>query len=90
MSFTRNLYYRRHGRTPVNFGDAWFGIPHADGSVQVSTVFLGIDHGYETMVFWDGHDLDQEQERYWTYCEAEDGHAAMVERVKTAWEAKKS
>ena len=56
--------------------------------VSVSTVFLGIDHGFghgppilfETMVF--GGVLDQEQERYATWEEAEAGHAAMVVRVK--------
>ncbi len=58
-------------------------------SVQVSTVFLGLDHGlerggppslFETMVF--GGMLDQEQERYATWEEAEEGHKEMVERVK--------
>jgi hypothetical protein len=56
--------------------------------VTISTVFLGIDHGFgygapvlfETMVF--GGELDQEQERYTTYEAAEAGHAAMVARVK--------
>lgn len=56
--------------------------------VRVSTVFLGIDHGYdtgepilfETMVF--GGELDQEQERYCTWDEAERGHEAMVRRVR--------
>lgn len=58
------------------------------GDVRVSTVFLGLDHGFgsevpilfETMVF--GGKLDQEQVRYATYDEAEKGHAAMIERVK--------
>jgi hypothetical protein len=59
------------------------------GKVEVSTVFLGLDHSFggkplwfETMVF--GGSLDQEQERYTTWEEAEAGHAAMVERVKAA------
>lgn len=56
--------------------------------VEVSTVFLGTDHSFgrpggpvlfETMVF--GGELDQEQERYRTWEEAERGHAAMVARV---------
>jgi hypothetical protein len=55
--------------------------------VRVSTVFLGINHGFadetslwfETMVF--GGDLDGEQDRYETWEEAEVGHAAMVARV---------
>lgn len=59
--------------------------------VNVSTVFLGIDHRFggqgppivfETMVF--GGPLDQEQERYTTWDEAEQGHAAMVARVAAA------
>ena len=55
----------------------------------VSTVFLGLDHGFggtplwfETMVF--GGPLDQETERYTTYEAAETGHRLMVERVR--WE----
>lgn len=60
------------------------------GDVDVSTVFIGGDHNwddgppllFETMVF--GGPLDQEQERYTTWEEAETGHALMVERVKEA------
>jgi hypothetical protein len=60
------------------------------GDVKVSTVFLGLDHGwnearpliYETMVF--GGPLDEEQERYSTREEAEAGHAAMIARVEEA------
>ena len=60
------------------------------GDVEVSTVFLGLDHQYgsgppilfETMVF--GGPLDGEQERCSTWEEAEAMHAAMVERVKAA------
>lgn len=56
--------------------------------VRISTVFLGLDHSFgesqpllfETMVF--GGDLDQEQERYSTWDEAETGHKEMVNRVK--------
>uniref|UniRef100_A0A6M3JHR5 Uncharacterized protein n=1 Tax=viral metagenome TaxID=1070528 RepID=A0A6M3JHR5_9ZZZZ len=58
------------------------------GDVQVSTVFLGLDHGFgysppllfETMVF--GGPLDQEQDRYTTWEQAEEGHKDMVERVR--------
>lgn len=58
--------------------------------VRVSTVFLGLDHNwgegrpliFETMVF--GGKLDQEQERYSTWDEAEAGHDAMVARVREA------
>lgn len=59
------------------------------GEIEISTVFLGINHGYfgepqwfETMVF--GGPLDQHQDRYATYEEAEAGHALMVARVKAA------
>jgi hypothetical protein len=59
------------------------------GDVRVSTVFLGIDHSwileehvpilFETMVF--GGALDQEQRRYATWTEAEEGHREMAEAV---------
>lgn len=61
------------------------------GGVNVSTVFLCIDHNlmgegppvlFETMIF--GGPLDQEQERYVTWDEAVAGHEAMVQRVKVA------
>jgi hypothetical protein len=60
------------------------------GDADVSTVFLGLDHGFgrstpilfETMVF--GGALDGEQERYATRDEAQAGHDTMVERVKEA------
>ena len=56
--------------------------------ISISTVFLGIDHGFgsirpllfETMVF--GGELDQEMVRYTTWQEAEAGHKVMVKRVK--------
>lgn len=66
------------------------------GNVRVSTVFLGIDHSFdwyfedkdrvskpvvfETMVF--GGKLDQEQDRYSTYDEAERGHKEMLAKVR--------
>ena len=61
--------------------------------VQVSTVFLGLDHRFnlqgppivfETMVF--GGEFDQYQERYSSWEEAENGHAEILQRVKTALE----
>jgi len=60
------------------------------GDSDVSTVFLALDHQwgdgppllFETMVF--GGPLDQEQERYATWEEAEAGHASMVERVNSS------
>ena len=63
----------------------WFA-----GDIQVSTVFLGLDHQWgdgppilwETMVF--GGELDQEQERYHTREETQAGHRAMIERVLKA------
>lgn len=58
----------------------------AVGRVEVSTVFLGLDHSYsghtpllfETMVF--GMD-DEIQERWTTWDEAETGHKAVLEKV---------
>lgn len=55
------------------------GWDEKDG-VQVSTVFLALDHAYgggapllfETMIF--GGEHDQYQERYSTWAEAEEGH----------------
>lgn len=60
------------------------------GGIRVSTVFLGLDHSFgggppllfETMVF--GGPLDQDQDRYTTWEQAEAGHAAMCKRVKAA------
>jgi hypothetical protein len=60
------------------------------GDVRISTVFLGLDHGFgarrpilfETMVF--GGPLDQECERYATWDEAEEGHRIMRARVIAA------
>lgn len=59
-------------------------------TVRVSTVFLGLDHGYggglpilfETMVF--GGKLDENQWRYSTYQEAVEGHARVLREVKEA------
>ena len=62
------------------------------GDVEVSTVFLGLDHSFgsgppllfETMVF--GGPLDEEMDRYTTWDEAEAGHKAMVKRVQESGE----
>jgi hypothetical protein len=63
------------------------------GPALVSTVFLGTDHGFgagpvpilwETMVFWPGSDLDNDTMRYASREAAEQGHEAMVERVRAA------
>lgn len=57
--------------------------------VEVSTVFLGLDHSftndgppllYETMVF--GGSRDQEMERYATLEDAQHGHDRMVARAR--------
>jgi hypothetical protein len=55
--------------------------------VDVSTVFLGLDHGFggkplwfETMIV--GGPLDDSQERYTTIEEAEAGHARWVALVR--------
>lgn len=70
---------------------AWTDMGGVDGDVVVSTVFLVIDHSipmrgapvlFETMVF--GGPLDQEQERYSTWEEAEAGHARWVEKAREA------
>jgi hypothetical protein len=57
------------------------------GKVHVSTVFLGLDHGYggaillfETMIF--GGEHDGYQERYSTWEEAEVGHKQAVALVE--------
>lgn len=55
--------------------------------VQVSTVFLGMDHNYmggkpilfETMIF--GGEHDEYQERYSTWEEAEEGHDKAITLV---------
>lgn len=60
------------------------------GAVLVSTVCLGMDHGFhdrplwfETMVFGEAAgELDDYQERYETLAEAKAGHARAVEAVK--------
>ena len=58
--------------------------------IKVSTVFLGLNHNlgegepilFETMVFGGAH--DQEEERYSTWDEAEEGHKRWVDMVKSA------
>ena len=58
-----------------------------DGDVEVSTVFLGLDHNwgggapilFETMIF--GGEHDGWQDRYSTWQEAEHGHIAAVRLI---------
>ena len=74
----------------------WFGtanrIVRSDmiNGVHISTVFLGVDHGYsfgepidpvlfETMIF--GGDNDGYQDRYSTWSEAEQGHEKAIRIV---------
>lgn len=59
-------------------------------SVDVSTVGLGIDHGwgygpliFETMVFAEGSSLDEQMARYSTEAQARAGHTALVIEVAT-------
>lgn len=56
------------------------------GEVRVSTVFLGLDHGFagrrllfETMIFSGEH--NQDCWRYATWAEAEAGHRSVVESL---------
>lgn len=61
-----------------------------DKTTKVSTVFLGIDHGFfdhkpilfETMVFSDDKEIDLEQNRCDTYENALKMHAVMVKYCK--------
>lgn len=59
------------------------------GGTYISTIFLGIDHGFsdgpplvfETMVFPSADDMsDMDCERYSTAAEAREGHERMVEK----------
>ena len=63
-----------------------------DGEVEVSTIFLGLDHGwtwgepgtpvlYETIIF--GGDHSNYQERYCTRRQAKEGHKKAIELVFT-------
>ncbi len=59
------------------------------GDARISTVFLGLDHGwgdkplwFETMIFG-APEHDDYQERYETWDEAEAGHAKALALVKS-------
>jgi hypothetical protein len=94
---TRDLYYRLDGHVPVPCADVltwaqWFetadrgvATDTLPTGVRVSTVFLGVDHGFsmaqrpvlfETMIFGGPH--DQDTWRYATWEEAEKGHRQAV------------
>jgi len=94
--------YILKGKRPVKCNDsqtfrAWFQTAdrHVAKSqfpghdVEVSTVFLGMDHGFdkndkpilfETMVF--GGELDEYMYRYSSWEDAENGHYEVVKRIK--------
>lgn len=71
-----------------NHGKRHVGDTQISPEVRVSTVFLGLDHSFggpapllfETMIF--GGPLDQEQERYSNWEEAEAGHAEWVKKAE--------
>lgn len=87
-------WFRLSGKTPVRMPEGQYpdrkrdnwcvGRTSVGKDVQVSTVFLGLDHGYgegppilfETLVF--GGPLDQSGDRYCTWEEAEAGHERWV------------
>jgi hypothetical protein len=65
------------------------GLTTVRPGVEVSTVFLGLDHGhdsrkppvlFETMVFRDGHGCDGD--RYTTWADAKAGHDKTVAEVR--------
>src|SRR5215831_7124594 len=67
------------------------GLTEINGDVQVSTVFLGIDHRhfgegppllFETMIF--GGKLDHSMWRYCSWDDAEAGHQAAVRKAMAA------
>lgn len=92
-----SMHYRLEGHKAVRESDLltwarWFGSANrvvkqteVVKGVEVSTVFLGIDHNFsggdpilfETMIF--GGARDQECERYRTWDEAAQGHTRIVE-----------
>jgi hypothetical protein len=100
----RPLYYVLDGRTPVPASQIEYWALKMQnvearrvafdrlGAIEISTVFLGLDHQFgegppilfETLVF--GGPLDGECERYYTFEEADAGHTAMLGRVLEAGE----
>lgn len=100
----RTEYYKLTGRLPVPVADViewarWMetsGDRHVAatdvGPLHVSTVFLGLDHGFsnhpdappilfETMIFGDDGE-SHHWDRYASWDEAERGHAAAVEAAR--------
>jgi hypothetical protein len=94
------VFYVLDGHTPVAVDDmdAWARMMEGERhvafdevapGVEVSTVFLGVDHNFsgrgppllfETMVF--SEDDGGETHRYSTWQEAEDGHKAVADRLR--------
>jgi hypothetical protein len=97
----RPMYWKLDGHTPVPATSVEFGAQFEKpevrrvaydeiGAVNVSTVFLGLDHSFrlqgppllfETMIFG----LDDENEYQWRYStwdEAEAGHARALAAVR--------
>lgn len=79
--------------TGVDYEKVWQRVDETFvGPYHISTVFLGIDHGFtvegppilfETMVFCQGSRSDLEMERYATWAEAVEGHNQMVALVRS-------
>ncbi len=69
-------------------GDLVVATTQINDEVEISTIFLGFDHNlsegkpllFETMIF--GGNLDQKQDRYSTWEQAEQGHKHLVEKAK--------
>lgn len=96
------MQYILDGHTPIACSDSlawaeWFEAADrhvAQETVKgilVSTVFLGLDHGFgsnsqpilfETMTFNETGEVLSIQERYATWDEAEAGHGAIVEELR--------
>lgn len=88
--------YTKYGQWMQARENRRLGIHRMPDGTKVSTVFLGLDHGWnggppvlwETMVF--GGKYDQEQDRYISYDEAVQGHRQWVKRVEEAFETENS
>jgi len=100
-----NDHYILDGKTPVpcdlmTWAKTWGGVDKIvektkNDGVEVSTVFLGLDHRFdpdgppmlfETMVFGGSDEQDEICERYSTWEEAEAGHARICVAVFGATE----
>lgn len=99
MPTLRPKHYVLRGRdvVAVNSLEEWSRSFNYDGrhvgrtqvlDFEVSTVFLGIDRGYEDLMIFEtlvfGGKLDGYMWRYSTYEEAERGHQAAVSAVQEA------